>query len=62
MNFKQLLKNSGMTQKELAQKLGKTQQLISKWIKGGSSPQPPDTLKLSEILNVSTEEILKCFE
>ena len=47
-----------LTQKELAAKLGVTNKAISKWETGQGMPDISILLKLSEILEVSVEELL----
>ncbi len=52
-NFQERLRNArnekGMTQKNLASKLGVTEQAVSKWERGGSYP---DVAMLDQIANV----------
>ncbi len=54
-----LRKKSGMSQEELAEKLGVSRQSISKWEGAQSTPDLNRILKLSEIFNVSTDYLLK---
>lgn len=57
-----LLKERGITAYKLSAMLGyKDKTAIYKWIYGKSEPNAKTMLKLSEILNVSAEEILKIF-
>lgn len=51
-------KEKRLTQKELAAKLGVTNKAISKWETGQGMPDISMLLKLSEILEVSVEELL----
>ena len=46
------LKRSGMTQKELAEKLYVTPQAVSKWVKGESEPSRENVIEICKILNV----------
>jgi transcriptional regulator with XRE-family HTH domain len=48
----------GMTQPEVAGKLGVTFQTISSWEKNRTSPTPQDLLQLSEIYNTSMYDLL----
>lgn len=61
MTLKDLIRKKGMTQKDLAQKVHKTQQAVSKWAKGLCAPNPTDCIKLASILGVTEREILECF-
>ena len=49
--------NAGLTQKELAKQMGKSNKTISKWEKGESFPTSKDIDKLCEILKVSYDNI-----
>ncbi len=55
----ELRKKAGMTQDELAEKLGVSRQSISKWEGALSTPDLERILKLSEIFSVSTDVLLK---
>ena len=48
----------GLTQKELAERLGVTNKAVSKWETGGGMPDVSMLKKLSEILEVSVDELL----
>ena len=48
----------GLTQKELAERLGVTNKAVSKWETGGGMPDVSMLRKLSEILEVSVDELL----
>jgi transcriptional regulator with XRE-family HTH domain len=61
MTFKELMKSAGVTQKEIAERLGFHQTLISQWQKGKTKPSVSVVLELAKILNCSAEDILKCF-
>ena len=58
MLFK-LRKEKGWTQTELADKLNVTNQAVSKWETGDSYPETPQLLKLSELFNVTVDDLLK---
>ena len=47
------------SQAEIASKLGVTQQAIAKWETGVSTPSPTSISKLSDILGISTDVLLK---
>ncbi len=51
-------KAKGMSQEELAEKLGVSRQAISKWENGISSPEMAQLTKLCEIFEVTPNEIL----
>ncbi len=55
----ELRKKSGMTQDELAEKLGVSRQSVSKWESAQSTPDLNRILKLSEIFSISTDVLLK---
>lgn len=57
-NLKQLRKQKGLSQEELAIRLHVVRQTISKWEKGLSVPDADLLVKLSEILEVSVAELL----
>ena len=57
-NIKNLRKNKGYTQEELAVRLHVTRQTISKWEKGASVPDASLLSDLAEILEVSVSELL----
>lgn len=59
--FEEYLKESNISQSEIAKLLGVSKQLVSCWVKGRSIPLLPAVVKLSEILNVSIEEVVLCF-
>jgi len=49
---------SGYTQKELAQKIGKGQKLISDFERGRFTPSPDLTVHLAQALGITTDELL----
>ncbi len=55
----ELRKKSGMSQEELADKLGVSRQSVSKWEGAQSTPDLNRILQLSEIFSVSTDYLLK---
>ena len=62
MGIQKLIKQKGMSQIEVACKLGKTQQLISGWINGKSTPRFDTIVQLAVILDVTEQEIIDCFK
>ncbi len=56
--FQRLRKSAGLTQEDVATKLNITSQAVSKWENDVSAPDISVLLKLSEMLNVSVEQIL----
>ena len=52
-------KAKNMTQKELADKLNVTDKAVSKWERGASYPDISTIPKLADILNVSSDELLR---
>ena len=59
--LKELRKESGLTQMELARKLNVKQNTISNWENGKSKPYIIMTTKLAEVLGVTTDEVIACF-
>ena len=55
----QLRKKAGMSQEELAEKVGVSRQAISKWEGAQAMPDMNKVLKLSEVFGVSTDYLLK---
>ncbi|MEG2892353.1 MAG: helix-turn-helix transcriptional regulator [Clostridium sp.] len=54
-----LRKQRGMTQRQLAELLNVSDRAVSKWERGESYPEVTTLVKISEILRVSTDELLK---
>ena len=54
-----LRKKDGMTQEQLAEHLSITRQTISKWELGESEPAIAHLIQLSEIFQVTTDDLLK---
>ena len=57
-NIKNLRKNKGYTQEELANKLNVVRQTISKWEKGYSVPDAEMLKKLAEIFDTNVSQLL----
>lgn len=55
----ELRKKAGMSQEELAEKLGVSRQSVSKWEMAQSTPDLNRILKMSEVFGVSTDYLLK---
>lgn len=53
-------KGLGMTQKELAEKLGVTDKAVSKWERGGGLPDINMLEPLAYVLNVDLAELIMC--
>lgn len=62
MEFKDRLKilrmNRNIKQEELADIIGVTRNTIVRWERGDGEPRLSDIIKLSQVLNVSTEELV----
>lgn len=54
-----LRKERGMTQLELAEKMGVTDKAVSKWERGISYPDVSSMPRLAEILGVSVDELMQ---
>ena len=52
-----LRKKNGLSQEELAEKVGVARQTISKWELGETSPDLKQSKELSKIFNVSLDEL-----
>ena len=59
--FKLLLKNSKITQNDMAKSLGVHQTLVSQWCCGKGKPSIIQTAAIAKLLGVSVEEVIKCF-
>ena len=57
--IQKLRKQKGLSQEQLADKLGISRQSISKWEADQASPEIDKIVKLSEIFEVSTDYLLK---
>ena len=53
----ELRKKSGLSQEELAEKIGVARQTISKWELGETSPDLKESKELSKVFNVSLDEL-----
>ena len=49
----------GLSQEELAQKIGVSSQTVSEWERGESSPDTDNLIALSEIYGISLDELIK---
>ncbi len=56
--LKQLRKEKGITQGQLAAALGLTQQAVGRWETGASSPDPETLMSIASILEVSVDSLL----
>ncbi len=57
-NLKNLRKQKGYSQEELADRLGVVRQTISKWEKGQSVPDSEMLMKLADIFEVTVSQLL----
>ena len=61
-NFKNrmetLLKSKGMTQRELASKLGVSEVTVSRWMTDGTNGRNPSIQKIAEILETTPDSLL----
>ena len=62
MSFSELLKQcrkkQGVSQAELASRLGVTQQAVGKWESGKSSPDPSTVARIAELLKTTADYLL----
>lgn len=52
-------KNAGLSQDQLADKIGVSRQAVSKWERGEASPDTENLIALSDIYEVSLDELIK---
>ena len=57
-----LRKEKGLSQEELAEKLGLSRQAVSKWERAESSPDTDNLICLAKIYNISLDELLRTDE
>jgi N-acetylglucosamine kinase-like BadF-type ATPase len=57
-NLKKYRKKEGLTQKELAEKLGYTEKSVSKWESGNGLPTVEVLLMLADLFHISMDELL----
>lgn len=60
MMISSLRKEKGMTQIELAEKMGVTDKAVSKWERDLACPDVSTLPKLAEIFDVSVDELMQC--
>lgn len=58
LRVKELLKNQGITQKELSKKLELNDRAVDSWVQKGNVPGVFDCYKISQILGVSIDYLL----
>ncbi len=58
-NLKTLRKESGMLQRELAQRLNLTKNAVSGWEVGRNQPDYDTLLRICDIFDVSVDEMLR---
>lgn len=56
--LQQAISRSGMTQKELAEKVGITEAAVSHYLKGDRMPRSAVAVKLADVLNMSVDELM----
>lgn len=57
--LKELLDKRGLSQRELADKIGTTEVSVSRYVKGDRTPKGPIITKIAQVLNVSTDYLLR---
>ena len=57
-NLKHYRTKLGLTQKQLAEKIGYTEKSVSKWESGGALPTMEMVLKLADLFNLSLDELI----
>lgn len=61
MKFKELRKSKNMTQCELANAIGCTQQAIANWENGVSKPTTDSIIKIASAFNCTAQTVFDCF-
>ena len=61
-NLQRLRMQSGLSQKELAEKLHVVRQTVSKWEKGTSDPSTHNLIALAELYGVDAATLIKSVE
>lgn len=59
MNIKRLREAAGMTQAELANKIGVTQPIVASWETGVKSPRAAKLPKLAQILGCTIDDLFR---
>lgn len=57
IRLKKLTKEKGISQKELAVKLGKNDQTISRWVNGESAPDAFDIIEICRIMRINANDL-----
>ena len=57
--MKSLIRNVGISQKQIAEKMEVKESTVSKWVNGRSTPTVQQILALSIILEVTTDRLLE---
>ncbi len=52
-------KNANLSQEELAEKIGVSRQAVSKWERAEASPDTDNLIALSEVYNITLDELIK---
>lgn len=58
IRFKSLIDRSGVSQKDLSEVVGYTQQTVSKWYNGRTEPDTETIKKIANYFNVTTDYLL----
>src|SRR3972149_2882073 len=53
------LRQHGLTQHQLATRIGVSSQAVTNWLKGKDFPRPPALLKLATVLKLGFEQLVK---
>lgn len=58
-NLVRLRKKNGLSQEDLAEKIGVSRQAVSKWERAESSPDTDNLIALAELYNLSLDDMIK---
>lgn len=56
-NIDKFLKKAGLTQRELAERVGTTEVSMSRYVRGDRVPKAPICIKIANVLNCNVEDL-----
>lgn len=62
MTLKDYRKNKGLTQADVAKRFNIKQSTVAMWESGASIPRTENITKLADLLGISVDQLLECFE
>jgi transcriptional regulator with XRE-family HTH domain len=58
--LKKYIMEAGLTQREIARRLGISAIAVNNWVREGTMPRPEYLVKLASMLGVSIDDIVRC--